>query len=203
MERHDRNELILEHASALFAEKGIAGTTVRDIAGRAGLLSGSLYHYFPSKDAIADAIVTSYLDELITRYREILAERHDARTALSLLVGASIRVSRTHAHASAIYQRETGYLRQLPSHESIRADARTIRETWESVLANGASTGAFRDDLPVPLLYVLIRDAVWLTPHSVMHTQDDGGDDIAEAIVSIFLDGITARPATPDERHTR
>lgn len=203
MERQDRNELILEHASALFAENGIAGTTVRDIAGRAGILSGSLYHYFPSKDAIADRIVTGYLEALLTRYREILAEGHDARTALARLVRASIRVSRAQAHASAIYQRETGYLRQLPSHDAIRAAARTIRETWESVLAQGATTGAFRADLPVPLLYVLIRDAVWLTPRSVLHAQENGGDDIAEAIISIFLDGITARPGGPDERHTR
>lgn len=206
MERHDRSELILEHASALFAEKGIAGTTVRDIAGRAGLLSGSLYHHFPSKDAIADEIVMRYLDELLAHYERILAEGHDASHALSQLIRASILASRAHAHASTIYQRETGYLRRLPSHEAIRAAARTIRETWEGVLAGGASAGDFRPDLPVPLLYVLIRDAVWLTPRSVRHTPEDGGGDIAEAIISVFLDGITARLGNPDntdERHAR
>lgn len=203
MERHDRNELILERASALFAENGIAGTTVRDIASRSGILSGSLYHYFPSKDAIADHIVTSYLDALLESYREILAEELEARAALSRLVTASIRVSRAHAHASTIYQRETSYLRQLPSHESIRAAARTIRETWEGVLEHGKSTRAFRDDLPVPLLYVLIRDAVWLTPRAIGPTRTDGGDGIAETIVSVFLDGITARPDSSDERASR
>ncbi|WP_313354733.1 TetR/AcrR family transcriptional regulator [Microbacterium sp.] len=202
MERQDRNELILEHASALFAENGIAGTTVRDIAGRAGILSGSLYHYFPSKDAIADHIVMHYLDALIARYRAILADGDEPRTALTRLATASIRVSRMHAHASTIYQRETGYLRQLPSHEAIRAAARTIRETWESVLARGAATQAFRDDLPIPLLYVLIRDAVWLTPRAVIPTAEDG-HDIAEAIISVFLDGITVRPDGTDERHSR
>lgn len=201
MERQDRNELILEHAAALFAEKGIAGTTVRDIAGRAGILSGSLYHYFPSKDAIADTIVTGYLDALLAHYHAILADDDEPRSALSRLVMASIRVSRAHAHASTIYQRETGYLRQLPSHEKMRAAARTIRETWESVLAHGASTGAFRADLPIPLLYVLIRDAVWLTPRSVL-SQGEGGDDVAEAIISVFLDGITSRADRSDERQS-
>lgn len=203
MERQDRNELILEHASALFAEKGIAGTTVRDIAGRAGILSGSLYHYFPSKDAMADHIITRYLDELLARYREILAAGNEARTAVSHLASASIQVSQAHTHASTIYQRETAYLRQLPSREEIRAAARTIRETWEQVLDDGRTAGDFRDDLPVPLLYVLIRDAVWLTPRAIAPTPDDEGDDIAEAIVSVFLDGITTRATTDDERASR
>ncbi|MBS1699487.1 MAG: TetR/AcrR family transcriptional regulator [Actinobacteria bacterium] len=196
MERQERNELILEHASALFAEKGIAGTTVRDIAARTGILSGSLYHYFPSKDAMADRIVTRYLEELLAQYREILADEQDARAALRRLVVASTRVSRAHAHASEIYQRETGYLRRLPSREEIRAAARTIRESWEGVLAQGAADGDFRRDVPVDVLYVLIRDAVWLTPRSIAPTDAQGVDRVAEAIVTVFLDGI----AVPDER---
>lgn len=200
MERSERTDLILECAAELFAEKGIAGTTVRDIAGRTGILSGSLYHHFPSKDAIADRIVTLYLDELIAQYEGVLAAESDARSTLGGLVMASSRVSRTNTHASEIYQRETAYLRQLPSRDRIREATRTIRETWMTALEHGVAAGDLRRDVPVELLYLLVRDAVWLTSRSFSPSSELGHDGVAQAILSVFLDGATAQP---QERNAR
>ncbi|QRG09341.1 TetR family transcriptional regulator [Xanthobacter dioxanivorans] len=47
-----RHREILEGAAALFAERGYAATSVRDIGERVGLLGGSLYHYIKSKEAL-------------------------------------------------------------------------------------------------------------------------------------------------------
>ncbi len=46
----DRHREILEAAAALFAERGYAATSIRDIGQRVGLLGGSLYHYIKSKE---------------------------------------------------------------------------------------------------------------------------------------------------------
>lgn len=48
----DRHCEILEAAATLFAERGYAATSVRDIGERVGLLGGSLYHYIKSKEAL-------------------------------------------------------------------------------------------------------------------------------------------------------
>lgn len=189
----ERNALIIKHAAELFAERGISATTVRDIAGRAGILSGSLYHYFPSKDALADHIVTSYLYALLHEYEQIVATPLDAREALSRIALASAHVSSQHAYASEIFQRETAHLRQLPSHEAIRQAARTIRKTWVTVLERGIQTGEFRSDVPVELLHVLIRDAVWLTLRTFAPTDETDADKLVENVVSVFLDGAAVR----------
>ena len=47
-----REEAVLNAAATLFAEKGYAATSIRDIGERVGLLGGSLYHYIKSKDAL-------------------------------------------------------------------------------------------------------------------------------------------------------
>jgi len=47
-----REEEVLAAAAALFAERGYAATSIRDIGERVGLLGGSLYHYIKSKDAL-------------------------------------------------------------------------------------------------------------------------------------------------------
>lgn len=47
-----REETILAAAAALFAERGYAATSIRDIGEKVGLLGGSLYHYIKSKDSL-------------------------------------------------------------------------------------------------------------------------------------------------------
>ena len=54
-------------SAELFAEQGYASTTVRNIAERTGLLSGSLYHHFDSKESILEEILAGFLDELVAR----------------------------------------------------------------------------------------------------------------------------------------
>ncbi|RJF86634.1 TetR/AcrR family transcriptional regulator [Oleomonas cavernae] len=53
----DRRGEILQAALHLFAERGFDGTSVRDIARAVGLNEGTLYHYFPGKEAIFAAIL--------------------------------------------------------------------------------------------------------------------------------------------------
>jgi AcrR family transcriptional regulator len=48
---------ILDVAESLFAQKGLAGTAVRDIARAAGLTAPSLYNYFEGKQALYEAVI--------------------------------------------------------------------------------------------------------------------------------------------------
>lgn len=189
MERHKRGAMILDHAGELFARKGISATTVRDIAAGAGMLSGSLYHYFPSKDAMADQIVTAYLDELVARYAAIVDDELPARERLRALAVASAQVSRDHGNASVIYQRETAYLRESAAAGEIREAAHAIRETWVSTIERAVETGVVRADVSPELLYLLLRDAVWVTLRTVVTDRPGDDEAVAEAIVSVYLDG--------------
>ena len=74
-----RREQLLAIAASLFAEKGFKNTTVRDIADAAGILSGSLYHHFDSKESMVDEILSTFQAELFGQYDEILASADDAR----------------------------------------------------------------------------------------------------------------------------
>ncbi|NLA37272.1 MAG: helix-turn-helix transcriptional regulator, partial [Actinobacteria bacterium] len=52
-----RRDELLGLAATMFAERGLRATTVRDIADSAGILSGSLYHHFASKEAMVDEVL--------------------------------------------------------------------------------------------------------------------------------------------------
>ena len=54
---HPPEEEILLVAGRLFAQKGFAGTSTREIAEAAGLRQPSLFHYFPKKERILEALL--------------------------------------------------------------------------------------------------------------------------------------------------
>jgi AcrR family transcriptional regulator len=56
-----RLEAIVAAAAGLFATRGFDGTSMNAIAKESGLTIGSLYQYFPSRDAIIDAVAEQYL----------------------------------------------------------------------------------------------------------------------------------------------
>jgi AcrR family transcriptional regulator len=75
---------ILVAASTLFARRGYHKTTITDIAQAIGLTSGAIFHHFPSKDALLEAVVV-WLARGITTYSDYLKRTHTG--GLSVLEG--------------------------------------------------------------------------------------------------------------------
>ena len=59
-----RIELLLDVAAQVFAEVGFEAATTNAIAARAGMSPGSLYQFFPNKDAIAEALADRFAERL-------------------------------------------------------------------------------------------------------------------------------------------
>ncbi len=189
-EQADRRGLILASAAEMFARKGFGATTVREIADAVGVLSGSLYHHFESKDAIIEEILTGYLNAIQARYAEVLDRDTTPEQALHDLVRASLAIANEQPDATAIYQNELQYLREQPRFGDVLASAAEVQRTWLRVIEKGVADGAFRDDVDPRTFYRLIRDAVWL---SVRWHNPGSQDRLAEQITTVFLHGFAAR----------
>ena len=186
----DRRDVILERAADLFAKQGVAATTVREIAEAVGILSGSLYHHFASKDDIVDAIVVSFMDDLVSRYDAVLASTEEPAARLRGLVEASIATSAEHPHATEIYQNDARYLQAADGLTVVRDSARAVRRAWIQVLEDGAAAGVFRSDVPVKVIYPLLRDGLWLTASWFVPTKAYGHAQLAGDYVRVFVEGI-------------
>jgi TetR/AcrR family transcriptional regulator, cholesterol catabolism regulator len=73
----DRRGIILEAAAQLFVERGYGGTSMRDIAARAGLLPGSVYHHYAAKEDLFLAVHREGFRRLITRVEQAIASSGD------------------------------------------------------------------------------------------------------------------------------
>jgi AcrR family transcriptional regulator len=82
---------ILDVAQRLFREKGFDQATIRDIARGAGLATGTLFNYFPSKEEVAAALAHELADKA---RRDFLRKRRDGAALaeeLFLQVAAQLR----------------------------------------------------------------------------------------------------------------
>jgi AcrR family transcriptional regulator len=70
-------EAILEAAAHVFERHGYAAGTTNRIAERAGVSIGSLYQYYPNKDAVLVALVGRHIDEGVAALWPLLEELHD------------------------------------------------------------------------------------------------------------------------------
>jgi TetR/AcrR family transcriptional regulator, cholesterol catabolism regulator len=191
-----RREQLLAIAARLFAEKGFKNTTVRDIADAAGILSGSLYHHFDSKESMVDQILSTFQEGLFAQYDEILASDEDARTKLERAVRVSFEAIEQHGHEVAIYQNEADYLGTFERFGYLADRNTQNRQVWVTLIEEGVRTGVLRKDLDVTLTYRFIRDTVWVAVRWYRPGRGHTHTDVADQYVRILLDGI-AKEYTP------
>jgi TetR/AcrR family transcriptional regulator, cholesterol catabolism regulator len=196
--QNDRRGELLAIAANLFAERGLRATTVRDIADAAGILSGSLYHHFDSKESMVDEILRAFLDALFDRYRAIVAQKLGPRATLEAVVVASFEAIDQHHAAVAIYQAEARHLAEQPRFGYIGERLTEFRRLWHDVLRAGIKDGSFRADLDVELSYRFLRDTVWVGVSWYRPGGKLGIDDIARQYLSIVLDGIAGPAGVPN-----
>jgi AcrR family transcriptional regulator len=83
---------ILDTALTLFRERGFEETTIRDIAGRAGLSLGAAYYYFKSKEAIVGAYYDYVQAEHLARSRAAFAQGGNLRDRLRAALHTKIDI---------------------------------------------------------------------------------------------------------------
>jgi AcrR family transcriptional regulator len=188
-----RREELLATAAEVFAEQGYNATTVRKIADHAGMLAGSLYYHFDSKESMLEQILRTFLDELWGRYDRVLAAGLGPTETLGALVTESFREIDRHRAAVAIYQKESKQLLAQDRFAFLAESQRSFEKAWLSTLERGVAEGVFRTDLDVRLTYRFVRDTVWVAASWYQPGGQHSPEEIARQYLSMVLEGIALR----------
>ncbi len=84
--KKEPKEEILKAALELFTEKGYCNTSIADIRQEANVSTGTIYHYFKNKEAIADALFEDILQSLNDSIKEIKRKNKNAFEQLRAIV---------------------------------------------------------------------------------------------------------------------
>lgn len=140
--------VIIEATIAVMAEHGYHGTSVRDIAVRAGLSPAALYHHFASKQEVLATIMERGIEALLARTQAALAAAgDDPSDRLRALVEVHILF---HLEDQGGTLLGTSELRALEEPVRSRHVAKRVAQQrlFDHVVLDGVRRGAFRTPLP-------------------------------------------------------
>lgn len=115
-------ETILEACRAIVRERGLPGISVRSVASACGVASGTLYNYFPGKDALVLAVTADVWSDILGVDAE--GDRPDERDF-------ALHVERTFQSARAGMARYPGF---LPAHVLNLAEERAPRSQGREMM---------------------------------------------------------------------
>ncbi|MEU0933256.1 MULTISPECIES: TetR/AcrR family transcriptional regulator [unclassified Embleya] len=187
-----RREVILSEAATLFARKGVVASTIREIADASGILAGSLYHWFGSKEDLIDEILTAAMRDLSGWYDEAFADARNSSDRLRGLVHAAFLTIEHHPDAATMYVRDYAYLATLPRFAHLAVDGMRVRDLWLDTLREGIESGEFRADLDPELVYRYLAYPLWLTAGWKSGT-DRTLPELEAQFTALVLEGVTPR----------
>ena len=186
-----RREELVKIAGELFARQGYRATTVRDIADKADILSGSLFHHFDSKDGILDEIVSPFFDELVERSLAVESEGLSPRETVEGLVTVYITMMKKSPNSARIIYNDWNYI--VTSRPYLERGFAEIDRLWSDLMRSAVDSGLFRSDLDYRIVYRMLRGSLtdvinWYDPKGSMTIPE-----IADQFATVLFDGVSTR----------
>ncbi|WP_132256153.1 TetR/AcrR family transcriptional regulator [Paucimonas lemoignei] len=126
----NQQQRILDHAAKLFANTGYETTSINDVAAAMGVSKAAIYHYFPTKQDIYDAIILQTLQGLNEVVEREVAQEVEPAVKLRRFMTA---------HARYFEQHHTGFVVMLVgfggmANAEFREEAMRLRDEYEGLL---------------------------------------------------------------------
>ena len=126
---------IVEEAATLIHERGVAATTLEDVKVAAGVSGSQMYHYFPDKDELVQAVIDYQADAIVNRNRRALSSTNGVETWQKMVIAAA---KRTKAKGGCALGSLAGQLAE--SDPEARALIAAGFDQWAAALADGLRT---------------------------------------------------------------
>jgi TetR/AcrR family transcriptional regulator len=193
----ERPQQILRAALEVFGEHGLAGARLEDIAKRAGVSKGTIYLYFPNKEALFREMVRSTIVEAIVA-GEGIPNSGSVREQLTTFMEQYWDFVRTPAF-SVIYRVVVSELHHFPDlveFYSAEVIARA-QKLIAGILSRGVATGEFRAVDPTVSARMLISlfstSAMWCCKRRFFpHLRDRTDEQIYSELVDFYLSALRA-----------
>jgi AcrR family transcriptional regulator len=138
---------ILDAAERLFAARGFARTTIKDIGNEAGLNSALLYYYFADKDELYRQVLRRFVGRLVARTMSELTAEGEPDTRLRALLGAQAELLIENPHFPRLMVRELAESEGAHAVEQFHLLASTTYRRLCELIEQGQEAGLFRNDV--------------------------------------------------------
>ena len=185
-----RREELRAQAGHVFAQMGFAHAKMRDIAEATGILAGSIYHHFRSKDEILLELMENFHDDILRDLHAIIDVDGHPVDQLTQMIKLSVRYILERPDESTIINQDFQYLQATPEFAAVIKKARAASKIWLDVLNRGAESGQLRNDMNIDMAYATLMGSIFSTLRWYRPTGKVRPDDFAAQLTSQLLDGL-------------
>ena len=196
-----RRTEVLETAASLIGSSGLR-TSLQELADAAGILPGSLYHHFESKEAILVELIRRYHADL-DRLGRIALERldePDSRRASEKIVELGSAIARCAVKHRAALQ--MSFYEAPSSNEELvkllQEPPTAVQQAMLQTLRAGRWSGYIRPDIDLPTLADRICQSTMHAGLDVIR-HNASPEQVATVLCRIMLQGLASRPPTDEE----
>lgn len=189
-----RRDALLRAAADVFARRGYHGAGMRDIASAWGAQPAAIYHYFPSKAALLEAICHYGFSQFLERLAAIQASDLAIETKVREAVRAHIEPlieDRFYVNAFLYLRRELPDAARRPLDEL----SRRYEELWHALLVEGQTRGAIPKSLDRRIAVLAILGMCNAVARWSRSAADTGLDPIATVFSQVLSFGLFGAPA--------
>jgi len=159
MARNDKQEMIIDAALEVFREKGYANARMADIARRAGVSYGLVYHYFGSKEVLFDLIVESWWNDLYTMMENEKASNSRFREKLVNIIQFFLDTYVNKPNLISIFVSEVCRSSVYHTEEGLSKFLKFF-SLCEDIMAEGQERGFLSKDIPAHHLTYIFYGAI-------------------------------------------
>ncbi len=197
-------QIILDAALDVFSTYGFRGTTIDQIAAKAGMSKPNLIYYFASKEDLYVSVLEDTLDQWLTPLAALDLDG-DPIDEIRRYITAKIAMSRARPKASRLFANEI--LHGAPAIGGFLQDPlKTLVDDKAAIIQHWIEDGALAPVDPVHLIFMIwavtqhyadfdVQVRAVLGPEKTEDKTDDDChfDDAQAAILTVFLDGLRPR----------
>jgi AcrR family transcriptional regulator len=187
-----RREEIIDVAARVIAERGIKGATVRDIGQAAGILSGSLYYHFESKEQIVLEVLLPSVQAQHERALRLRAESAGASEALEALIRDSVNTTARYPNQSVILRNEARAFRDIEALAPIAEMRSKMLALFVDVVTEGQRSGEFRRGIDADIVVRAIFDGMLGAARWFDGPRRRKPDRVAAALIDLYLHSLRA-----------
>jgi AcrR family transcriptional regulator len=191
-DRPDRRESILAAALECFVERGFHGTAIPQIAEKAAIAAGTIYHYFDSKEALVNALYRSWKSAIAKRVFTAFPQGAPVRTQFEVMWNEMVAFAVAHPTAFAFIElhNHASYL----DAESIAID-RHVKDFAYAIIKRAQTDGLVK-----PLDTHVLMELVFGAFVGMMRAHWEGRialtDEVITGAEQACWDAVAVHPAT-------
>lgn len=195
MAKNDKRDLIIDAALEVFCEKGYANSRMADIAKRAGVSYGLVYHYFGSKEILFDTIVETWWENLYEVLEQQKMSTEAFEQKLQRIIEFFLNTYITKPNLITIFVSEVSRSSVYHTANGLARFRKTF-DLSEEVMVEGQKNGVLRHDIsPRYLTYIFFGTLETIISVIVLGKEKINMDRevrIINAILQVFLNGARA-----------